>query len=263
MLDQGAAFRNRYLRPSRYDEYVGIVGVKSKHINNSHLNVEASTDRRSSASATAFLQGLYPPWPYTSCDLDVPPHNRVFYSSLWDKVFCEAFPRSEANFYNAHELYNYAAFLWGHDNKTRSVMTPDNLEMLRQLAWQEQTLKHGNIPALGDPQEDPLSFIAGRTLCSRVAALFAENIESGGKRNKLNLAFTSHEPFLGFFALANLANGASSNIFSQLPDPGATLTFELFSIETEATDSYDSSTSYGHNVAYHDENDSCNQRQLL
>jgi hypothetical protein len=82
MLDQGAAFRSRYLRPARHDQHVGIVGIESKPINNSHLNVEASTDQRSSASATAFLQGLYPPWPYTSCDLDVPPHTRVANGSI-------------------------------------------------------------------------------------------------------------------------------------------------------------------------------------
>ncbi|KAL2179966.1 uncharacterized protein P884DRAFT_256288 [Thermothelomyces heterothallicus CBS 202.75] len=56
MYVQGAAFRNRYLHPSRYDEHVSIVGIDSEHINTAQLHVESSTDRCSSASAIAFMQ---------------------------------------------------------------------------------------------------------------------------------------------------------------------------------------------------------------
>ncbi|KAK4155255.1 histidine phosphatase superfamily [Chaetomidium leptoderma] len=272
-------------------------------IDHSHLNVESSTDHCSSASAIAFMQGLYPPWPHTPCDLDIPDHTRfangsilnypmfgyqypnirtispntdpdsiwshghdhcstheesllmfsnnsiadsihqshkVFYSSLWDKVFCDAFPRSQANFYNAHDL-------------TRSAMSSADLEKLRELAWHEQTLKHADMSGTGSAQSDLTSSIAGRTLASRVTALFAENIESHGERNKLNLAFTSHEPFLGFFALTNLTTGASSHLFSRLPDSGATLTFELFSVDSDAT-----ADSYNNNNDSYNNTDSCN-----
>ncbi len=159
--------------------------------------------------------------------------NQGFYNRLWDSLFCEAFPRSQANFYNAHELYDYAAYRWTHDNKTRAVMTSGDLERLRHLAWQEQALKLADTFGSDSAQPDLTASIAGRTLCSRVADLFAGNIDSRGERNKLNLAFTSHEPFLGFFALANLAAGGSGDLFSQLPGAGATLTFELFSMEPD------------------------------
>ncbi|KAH6622933.1 histidine phosphatase superfamily [Chaetomium tenue] len=271
---------------------------------NEHVHVESSTDRRSSASAIAFIQGLYPPFPHVSCDSDVPSHNwmsdgtvlnyplggyqypnirtiapdrdpdsiwahghglcrkheqsmlgfsnnsmanslhqgsRLFYSRLWDKLFCEAFPRSQASFYNAHELYNYATYRWTHENSSRSAITPDDLETLRHLAWQEQSLKHGYSE---NAQNGSTSTIAGRTLASRVAALFAENIETRGERNKLNLAFTSHEPFLSFFALADLNAGPSRDLFSQLPEPGATLTFELFSVD-ESVDPYETESPTG------------------
>lgn len=142
-------------------------------------------------------------------------------------MFFAAFPRSETNFYNAHELYDYAAYYWNHGNGTGVAITSDDLEALRQLGWQEQSLKYGLAESA---QEDPSFAIAGRTLASSVASIFVENIESRGERNKLNLAFTTHEPFLSFFALANLTVGPSSHLFSQLPNPGATLTFELFSV---------------------------------
>lgn len=75
MYEKGAAFRDRYLRPSRHDHHVGIVGIEPKTIDNSQVHVESSTDRHSSASAIAFVQGLYPPFPHVSCDSDVPSHN--------------------------------------------------------------------------------------------------------------------------------------------------------------------------------------------
>lgn len=88
MHDQGAAFRNRYLRPSRHDEYAGIVGINFKTIDNSQLNVEASTESCSSASAIAFMQGLYPPFPHTTCDFDVPEHNYCANGSMLNYPMC-------------------------------------------------------------------------------------------------------------------------------------------------------------------------------
>ncbi|AEO61819.1 hypothetical protein MYCTH_2141041 [Thermothelomyces thermophilus ATCC 42464] len=218
---------------------------------NEQLHVESSTDRCASASAIAFMQGLYPPIPHAACDSDVPNHHWLSNGSILNNplngyqypnirtlapdrdpdsiwVFSEAFPLSQTNFYNAHELYDCAAYRWNHESSSASAMTSDDLEALRQLAWQEQSLKYGHSDNV---QRDSSFAIAGRTLASRVAAIFAENIESRGERNKLSLAFTTHEPFLGFFALANLTVGPSNHLFSQLPNPGATLTFELFSVD--------------------------------
>ncbi|KAK4239272.1 histidine phosphatase superfamily [Achaetomium macrosporum] len=160
--------------------------------------------------------------------------SKVFYSSLWDKVFSEEFPRSEASFYNAYDLYDYAAYHWAHGTRTRSAMTSEDLERLRELAWKEQTLRYANISGPGGVQDDLAHAIAGRTLASRITALFAENIHSRGARNKLNLAFTSHEPFLGFFALTDLLEVAPESPFTQLPGPAATLTFELFSVDQDS-----------------------------
>ncbi|SPQ27421.1 06e19ba6-2275-446d-aaaa-21f6a3a84ba7 [Thermothielavioides terrestris] len=155
-----------------------------------------------------------------------------FYGSLWDAIFYEALPLSQANFYNAYDLYDYAAYRWNNDNRTALALNEGDLDELGQLAWQEQSLRHANVTGAGGAQDDDLTqAIAGRTLASRVTALFAENIESRGAQNKLNLAFTSHEPFLAFFALTGLSTGASSHQFSQLPSAGATLTFELFSVD--------------------------------
>ncbi|KAK4144063.1 histidine phosphatase superfamily [Dichotomopilus funicola] len=160
-------------------------------------------------------------------------NTKEFYSKLFDGVFNEAFPRSQANFFNAHELSDYAQYRRNHESGFTSSVRSEDLDLLRHLAAQEQFLKYGH---LGKTPSDLTSAIAGRTLASRTVALFAENIESRGTRNKLNLAFASHEPFLGFFALAQLTTGSSANLFSRLPEAGATLTFELFSVDSEDID---------------------------
>ncbi|KAL1842597.1 hypothetical protein VTJ49DRAFT_4777 [Mycothermus thermophilus] len=267
MYALGAAFRDRYVRLSRVDEHVGIVGIRPRTLDNSQLFIQTSTDGCSATSAIAFLQGLYPPFPRVSCDRTVPEHTRLpdnsivnypmfgyqypnirtsdpdhdpdsiwtrgfsrckkheasllmfpndtladvlhqrsktIYGRLWDKVFHDAFPRSEATFFNAHELYEYAVYRWIHDPKIHSALTLGDLEQLQGFAWQEQTLKYAPTTGSSNSPVDLASTMAGRTLVSRVAALFTENIASRGERNKLNLAFTSHEPFLSFFALSDV-----------------------------------------------------------
>jgi hypothetical protein len=140
-----------------------------------------------------------------------------------------------ASFYNAYDLYDYAAYHWTHGNRTRSAMTSEDLERLHQLAWEDQKLRYATIAGPGGIQDDLTHAIAGRTLASRVTALFTENIQSRGARNKLNLAFTSHEPFLGFFALTDLSGGTyDRGLFAQLPRPATTLTFELFSVDQDS-----------------------------
>ncbi|KAJ4307070.1 hypothetical protein N0V88_000445 [Collariella sp. IMI 366227] len=174
------------------------------------------------------------------------------YSRILSKLPAEIRSQAEGSFHNAYDLYSHAQYCWNHLKETHaedSGITADDIEELRKLAWREQTLKHAYIPEQDDSEHYLASAVAGRTLVARVASLFAENMKSGGERNKLNLAFTSHEPFLGFSALAGLLNGPSNELF-QLPGPGTTLIFELFSIDSDDTetlsntlDTYDSKNS--------------------
>lgn len=84
MHDRGAAFRNRYIYPSGYDEYVGTVGIEPHHINNAQLHVESSTEHYSSASAIAFMHGLYPPVPHVTYDSIIPSDQWLFDGSQSD-----------------------------------------------------------------------------------------------------------------------------------------------------------------------------------
>jgi hypothetical protein len=63
--------------------------------------------------------------------------------------------------------------------------------------------------------------------------MFEHNIASGGVADKMTLLFGSYEPFLSFFALSDLATGASASRFNSLPAHGSVMTFELFSYTTQ------------------------------
>ncbi|KAK3946249.1 histidine phosphatase superfamily [Diplogelasinospora grovesii] len=153
-----------------------------------------------------------------------------FYHALWDRIFQKQFRMTMANFYNAYLLYDYASFQYNHDNETRALITADNLTTLAQLASSEQRYRNANLSASDVTGGNMIRTIAGRTMAAKVVALFRDNINSAGASGKMNLVFSSFEPFVAFFALASLINGPSGANFVSLPNPGAAMVFELFSI---------------------------------
>lgn len=102
--------------------------------------------------------------------------------------------------------------------------TTDDLAILRNLASEQQWLF--NTPN----GTDTINAISGRTLGAKIIQKFSDNIASSGTLSKLTVYIGSYEPFLAFFALANLATGPSAPQFNTLPDHGSTMTFELFSV---------------------------------
>lgn len=83
----GAAFRSRYLggsasstTSSNSTDAAPIQSISTDAIDNSQIAIMAGTEEWSTNSATAFLQGLYPPQPGTS-NLD---HNYVLNSNTTD-----------------------------------------------------------------------------------------------------------------------------------------------------------------------------------
>ncbi len=162
----------------------------------------------------------------------------TFYEQLWTQFFSigNAFPRTMANFWSAYDLWDYASYKYTHDNDTRSIISADDLSLMGQLASTLERDLNGNLSSSGLMQGDMIRAIAGRTLATRVVALLKGNIASGGSLNKLNLMFGSYEPFVAFFALSRLVDGPSSDTFMKsLPNPGAAMMFELFSMGGNAS----------------------------
>ncbi|KAH8899727.1 phosphoglycerate mutase-like protein [Thozetella sp. PMI_491] len=307
MYNQGAAFRSRYLdkRTSTNDSgapigqaYIDRLEVNA--IDNEQLTIYSSTDTYTSASAMAFMQGLYPPstssftsgtggvdaarlangtvidfplngyqypnirvtsvqdpdsiWlqghvsctQYTASLLNFRTDQTVtavyqntlnFYQTLWAKFFSEnvKFPSTRASFWNAYELWDWAAYQYRHDNATQNYLTAEELAWLGEYASLQQQDMNGNLSASGLVPGDMIRAIAGRTLATRVRDLLLNNIANNGTESKLNLLFSSYEPFIAFFALSRLISGPSGAVFEPLPNPGAAMVFELFSIGNDSS----------------------------
>ncbi|KAK3371455.1 histidine phosphatase superfamily [Lasiosphaeria ovina] len=150
-----------------------------------------------------------------------------FYKGVATRIFSD-FDSSAVNFDNAYELYEYAAYHATHDND--SQIDSNDLVNLRLMAAEEQRFRNANLSASGNTEGDMIRAVAGRTMATKVMSLFEDNINSAGNSKKFNVAFSPLEPFIAFAALSKLTEGASGDTFLQLPYPGATMVFELFSI---------------------------------
>lgn len=156
--------------------------------------------------------------------------SREFYKSMWKQLFHQDIPVQMANYYNAYALYDYALYQYNHNDDNSTGITRDELSTLALLAASEQRSRNGNLTASGATEGDMIRAIAGRTMIAKVLAWFNENIRNSGTSNKLNLAFTAIEPFVAFFSLSQLIKGPAKATFATLPNPGAAMVFELFSV---------------------------------
>ncbi|KAI8964799.1 phosphoglycerate mutase-like protein [Daldinia sp. FL1419] len=156
----------------------------------------------------------------------------VFYERTWDEVFPNTLPNTMLNFDYAYDLYDYAQYAYDHDESIHDSLGEDRLAILRNLANSQQFALNGNLSASGSQQGDMIRAIAGRTLAAKVVSQLSAHIDSAGSANKLTLMFGSFEPFLSFFSLADLPNVAGT--FRQIPNPGATIVFELFTTDDDA-----------------------------
>lgn len=160
--------------------------------------------------------------------------SRQFYRDLWSRgTFGDSLSLEQADFSNAYNLYEYASYNWAYNDDMKCLITDDDLSRLRQHASAEQWIRNANLTVSGKMEGDMIRGVAGLTVASGAVALFTENIVSCGTRNKLNLIFTSHDPFVAFSAVAKnqFMHRDSGHLSLELPQPGTAITFELFSYE--------------------------------
>ncbi|KAI1804561.1 phosphoglycerate mutase-like protein [Daldinia bambusicola] len=159
-----------------------------------------------------------------------------FYERTWDEVFPNTLPSTMLNYGYAYDLYDYAQYAYDHNQSVRDALGEDRLAVLRSLANSQQVNLNGNLSASGARPGDMIQAISGRTLAAKAVAQLRTHINSGGSADKLTLMFGSFEPFLAFFALADLVGGDDdvSGPFAQIPGPGAAMVFELFTTDDDA-----------------------------
>ncbi|KAJ4222215.1 hypothetical protein NW759_006635 [Fusarium solani] len=157
-----------------------------------------------------------------------------FYQNLFStEPFVGTIDIGYAHFWNAFELWEYADYMYRHNETVHRGMSNANVTLGFLNSYATTLLRAQNSYKERQGDNDPLGIlysIAGRTLANRVTQLFQNNINWKGEYNKLSLMFGSLEPIMSFVSLAGLVTGDEifKEPFSSLPEPGAALVFELF-----------------------------------
>ena len=156
-----------------------------------------------------------------------------FYKVEWENIFRgdnNAYPLDLADYHHAYSFYDHVLYRYVHDNATKSQLNSTFVDYMGDLAASEQREKHGNLTVSGKDKGDQIRAVAGRTMAGKIVKWFDSNMQTEGRTNKLNLAFTSIEPFFAFFSLSRLVDGPSAGDFRHhVPKPSAAMIFELFS----------------------------------
>ncbi|KAK2058394.1 phosphoglycerate mutase-like protein [Colletotrichum caudatum] len=145
---------------------------------------------------------------------------------------------SSASFWDAYNIQQYVSYRYSHEQAVYDEMKDgyeQQSEFLMMYARLQQLNMTSNQAVSGLQKGDMIRTIAGRTLAQKVAdALWADGNPAGSSK-KMTLMFSSHEPFLSFFSLAQLQQGEPTlpNPFWNIPQNGAAMVFELIGDEPD------------------------------
>ncbi|KAL9624111.1 MAG: hypothetical protein Q9160_001633 [Pyrenula sp. 1 TL-2023] len=302
LYQAGSSFRQRYIdATSNFSSSTNtIIGLSRYQLNVDDIAIISAFDPYSSASAQAFMQGLFPPltnatnYTFTNGEsqlangsnieyplngyqyapiLTVPPYEESsiwiaghlncpmwlsaqsdyyntaeyknllnteqdFYKRLQPEILDGVFLNASVGYFDAYIIYDYLAYSAIHNSTVNETLDESTLTHARNLAsnWVQAT--SGNSTRSGLHGGDHISTIAGRTLATQILSALTSNIESSGQFRKMILMFGSHEPMVSFLSLAGLLSPGTSQFYG-LPQPGSTMTFELFSFASSDSSIFD------------------------
>ncbi|OHE97020.1 hypothetical protein CORC01_07629 [Colletotrichum orchidophilum] len=150
---------------------------------------------------------------------------------------------SHVDFWNAYDIYDYVRYRYSHEQAVYDAMQDEyaqRIEFLEMYARLQQLNMTSNQAVSGLVKGDMIRTIAGRTFARKVVDALEANGDFGGYSNKMTLMFSSQEPFLSFFSLANLQNQNQtlSSPFWNIPENGAAMVFELVGDQPNQPDTY-------------------------
>ncbi|KAL1967940.1 hypothetical protein VTN77DRAFT_2357 [Rasamsonia byssochlamydoides] len=157
-----------------------------------------------------------------------------FYAYLYDIALAGVFDKSTVGYANAYNIFEYLQYEYTHNSTLQALLSLSDLKRAKLLADQYVFATNGNLSASGLHENDHIRAIAGRTLTRLILKSFEANIESQGSTPKMTLVFGSFEPVVALAALAQLASPKNRNFYG-LPVLGASLAFELYSLEDSAS----------------------------
>lgn len=170
----------------------------------------------------------------------------AFYIDLYDQALSGVYGRSSASYKNAVEIAEYLEYELVHNETLLHVLGRDDIQHARWLADQYLFATNGRTTSGQSAAPVPsaeIRTIAGRTLASRILEAFNTNIQYRGANEKLTLAFGGSEPVIALASLTKLASRYGD--YYPHPHPGASMIFELYSLENATYPVYpDSSELY-------------------
>jgi Histidine phosphatase superfamily (branch 2) len=165
----------------------------------------------------------------------------AFYTSLEPILLDGIFINASVGYYDAYFIWDYLNYAAIHNFSAFSFLQPQDLTQARDLAYDWMSALYANTTASGSMPGDQIRAIAGRTFAYRVLDALYTNINTEGEYSKMTLLFGGLETMVSFAALAQISSDGSSG-FSNLPDSGSSMVFELFSLFVNDDGSYPDTT---------------------
>ncbi|EAW13020.1 uncharacterized protein ACLA_014570 [Aspergillus clavatus NRRL 1] len=168
---------------------------------------------------------------------DMNQKSEAFYGRLHSQALRGIFDLSSAKYSNANSISEFLQYQLLHNKTLLHHLNREDIELARWYADHYVYATNGHTSSPGVIGSNKIRTIAGRTLASYVLEAFDRNIEYRGVNDKMTFLFGASEPAV---ALASLMQVASSNqeMFYPRPNLGASLVFELYSLESEAYPTY-------------------------
>ncbi|RAH69652.1 uncharacterized protein BO66DRAFT_471881 [Aspergillus aculeatinus CBS 121060] len=161
----------------------------------------------------------------------------AFYNRLYEFSLRDTFDRSSANYLNAVSISEFLQYQYLHNESLLRSLNEDDIKLANWYADQYTFATNGNTTASSPIQSGNVRAVAGRSMASRVLDAFNTNIYNRGDSSKLTFLFGNAEPAVALASLLRLPSPQQSNFYSR-PALGASIIFELFSLESDSYPTY-------------------------
>ena len=153
--------------------------------------------------------------------------SQSFYDDIEVNILNDVFPGQNISFDYAYLVFDYLNYEKIHNEKINQKLTEADLARARDLANHQVRGFNGYSPDGEPDSRKSIQTIAGQTLAAQILVLLLNNMQSQGIGGKLNLLFGSFEPIVEFSVLTGLA--MEKKELAEIPDPGSSMVFEMFS----------------------------------
>ncbi|RAK99036.1 uncharacterized protein BO80DRAFT_426845 [Aspergillus ibericus CBS 121593] len=160
----------------------------------------------------------------------------AFYNRLYDQALSGDFDRSSVNYANAISVSEYLEYQLLHNETLLHTVSQEDIVRAHWYADQYTFATNGNTESSSAIDSGAIRTIAGQTLAGHILDAFDTNVLYRGSSGKMTLLFGGFEPAVALASLTQLTS-ENENFYGR-PALGASMTFELFSLENASFPTY-------------------------